>query len=214
MGRSRSVTFQGPAGRIEGILQEIEEGPPARVAIVCHPHPLGGGTMHTKVVHRAARALQLSGHRVLRFNFRGVGASEGTHGQGIGEQDDVRAALDWLDDLRPGLPATLAGFSFGSWVGLKVGAADPRADALIGIAPPANLFDYGFLEGCGKEKLFVHGTADTIAPLAAFERIFAGIAPPKKLVRIEGGSLLLAEHLDQVEAVLAEFARGLTSGAR
>ena len=214
MGRSRSVTFQGPAGRIEGILQEIEEGPPARVAIVCHPHPHGGGTMHTKVVHRAARALQLSGHRVLRFNFRGVGASEGTHAQGIGEQDDVRAALDWLGSLHAGLPATLAGFSFGSWVGLKVGAADPRVDALIGLAAPANLFDYGFLKGCGKAKLFVHGTADTIAPLAAFERIFAGIAPPKKLVRIEGGSHLLAEHLDQVEAVLAEFARGLTSGAR
>lgn len=212
MGESHRVEFRGPAGRIEGILQGREGAETPRLAVVCHPHPLAGGTMHTKVVHRAARALELSGHRVLRFNFRGVGASEGVHDHGRGEQEDVRAALDFLRALHPQRPVTLGGFSFGSWVGMRVGCASAAVNALVGIAPPANLFDFGFLARCPKPKLFIHGTADTLAPLDTFEEIYPAIDEPKRLVRIEGASHLLTEHLDAVEAAVRAFAESLGQG--
>lgn len=204
MGKTRFVTIDGPAGRIEGILQG--EGSAARIGVVCHPHPLAGGTMHTKVVHRAARALEKAGHCVLRFNFRGVGASEGVHDRGGGEQEDVRAALAWMRASMPGRPATLAGFSFGSWVGLRVGCADPGVDALIGIAAPANIFDFEFLRRCGKPKIFIHGTADRIAPLEDLEAIYGEAEGPKALVRLTGGTHLLVESLDPLEEAIVSFA--------
>jgi len=209
MGRSRAIEFPGPCGRLEAILQEGGTGPCRRGAVVCHPHPLGGGTLHTKVVHRTARALADSGHLVLRFNFRGVGASEGTHDRGIGEQDDARAALDHLEGLLPGAPITMAGFSFGSFVGLKVACGDPRVDALIGIALPVSLYDFGFLPQCHGAKLFLHGAADTLAPIRDFEAVYPAIAPPKEFVRLEGGSHLLTEHLDEVEAAIRAFSLAL-----
>jgi alpha/beta superfamily hydrolase len=209
MGHSRTIEVKGPAGRIEAILQGSDDDRPSRVAVVCHPHPLYGGTMHTKVVHRAAKALEESGHRVVRFNFRGVGLSEGVHDHGPGERDDASVVLDHVRALHPGLPATMAGFSFGSWVALSVGCADPGVDALIGIAPPVNLADFGFLAACPKPKLFIHGTADTIAPFDQFERFFGSIVEPKILDRIDGASHLLTEHLDQVEAAIRTFIAGL-----
>ncbi len=212
MGESRRVGFRGPAGTIEGILQGRGDDDAPRLAVVCHPHPLGGGTIHTKVVHRAARALELSGHLVLRFNFRGVGASEGVHDHGRGEQEDVRAALDFLLGLQPHRPVTLAGFSFGSWVGLRVGCTSPAVTALVGIAPPANIFDFGFLAHCPKPKLFIHGTADTLVPLDAFEEIYPLIDEPKRLVRIEGASHLLTEDLDALEAEVRAFGESLGRG--
>lgn len=212
MGTRRAIEIEGPAGRLEAIHQEASDPLARRAAVVCHPHPLHGGTMHTKVVHRAAKALAEAGHHVVRFNFRGVGASEGAYGQGIGEREDVRAALARLRSLHPGLPVTVAGFSFGSWVGLHVACEEEDVDALIGIAPPANLFDFSFLAGCRKTKLFIHGTADTIAPLAAFEPIYEEIPGPKGLVRIAGGSHLLVEHLDEVERAVGAFAGRLGAG--
>jgi alpha/beta superfamily hydrolase len=213
MGFSRPFTIAGPAGPLEGLIQGRADPPPSRVAVVCHPHPLGGGTLHTKVVHRAARALEASGHRVLRFNFRGVGASAGVHDRGGGEQEDVRAALAAIGALHPGLPATVAGFSFGAWVGLRVGADDPRVTALVGIAPPVNLYDFGFLTTCPKPKLVVHGTADAVAPFEALLDLYPKLAEPKLLVRLEGGSHLLTDHLDPVEAAILDFARGLPAAA-
>ena len=209
MGESRAIEFSGPAGRIEGILQGRPDDRALRSAIVCHPHPLGGGTMHTKVVHRAARALEASAHRVLRFNFRGVGRSEGVHDRGRGEQDDVGAALDYVAAIDRNAPVTMVGFSFGSFVGLAAGWDDPRVDALVGIAIPANLYDFSFPLSCPKPKLLIHGTGDMLAPLAALEEIYPSIAPPKTLVRLDGASHLLTERLDEVEEAVLSFGRSL-----
>jgi uncharacterized protein len=206
VGHTRAIDLAGPAGTLEAILHGRDDEPWRRVAVVCHPHPLYGGTMHTKVVHRAARVLEETGHRVLRFNFRGVGASRGVHDHGDGEMDDARAALDHVAALHPGLPATMAGFSFGSWVGLRAGCPDPRVDALIAIAPPVNLADFGFILGCAKPKLLIHGTADEIVPLAAVERLYPSIPDPKSFERVEGASHLFTEHLDEVEAAIRRFA--------
>ena len=168
--------------------------------------------MHTKAVHRTARALEEAGHLVLRFNFRGVGASAGAHDRGIGEQEDARAAIDWLASHTPELPVTMAGFSFGAWVGLLVGAGDRRVDALIALAAPVNLFDFSFLITCAKPKLFLHGTADTIAPLSALEALYPSISGPKALTRLEGAAHLLTRHLEEVARAIDEFARALPSG--
>lgn len=209
MGKTRFVTFDGPAGRLEGILQG--EGPESirRLAVVCHPHPLGGGTMHTKVVHRTARALERSGHCVLRFNFRGVGASEGRHDRGEGERDDLKAAVAWLREAHPGHAMTVAGFSFGSWVGLRVGCFDADVDALVGIALPVTMFDFEFLTGCAKRRLFLHGTADELISFTAFRGFYDRLAGPKDLVTLEGGSHLLTDHLDEVEGAVVAFGEGL-----
>jgi len=209
MGFSRHVEFAGPTGRIEAILHGRDEDRPLRVAVVCHPHPLAGGTMHTKVVHRTARTLEEAGHRVVRFNFRGVGASAGTHDRGVGEQDDARSAIDYITALHPGLPVIMAGFSFGSWVGLRVGAADPRVKALVGIALPVGMVDFDFIGECRKPKLIVHGSADTIAPFASLEALYPSIAEPKTLHRIEGADHFFTERLDEVEGAIRKFVSAL-----
>lgn len=213
MGHSRAIEFEGPAGRLEGILQGGADAPPRRLAVVCHPLPTAGGTMHTKVVHRAARALEETGHLVLRFNFRGVGSSEGRWDGGRGEREDARAAIAWLASRHPALPLTAAGFSFGSWIGLAAGCMEPRTDALIAIAPPVRLFDYTFLERRGRPLLIVHGTDDTIAPIADLEAFAPRLEPPVEIVRIPGGSHLLTGHLDAVGAAIRSFAASLPPAA-
>lgn len=132
-------------------------------AIVCHPHPLHGGTMHTKAVYRAAQGLNDAGLVSLRFNFRGVGLSTGSHDEGIGERDDLRAAIDWIEKEFPHLPLVVGGFSFGSMVGLSVGAEDDRVIGLLGLGLPVNLderYDYGYLTHAGKPVLVVQGEND------------------------------------------------------
>jgi hypothetical protein len=165
--------------------------------------------MHSKVVHRAARALRGTGHAVLRFNFRGVGVSEGAHDGGAGEREDLRAAIGWLRGRHHGLPITVAGFSFGSWVGLSVGCAEPGVDALVGIAVPAGLYDFGFLRACAKPRLFIHGTADDLAPLASFEAVYRQLPEPKRLVRLRDGTHMLLDHLDELESAVAAWAATL-----
>ena len=146
-------------GRLEAIIKESSDQSTG-VALVCHPHPLGGGTMHNKVVFRAAAALQEAGFVTLRFNFRGVGQSTGEHDEGRGELDDVRAALNYLASNYPGSKILLCWFSFGARVGLEVGIADDRVNYLIGIGTPLNRYDFGFLERCLKPLLLVHGERD------------------------------------------------------
>lgn len=182
--RLRTVDdLRGPAGALEALLNEGAADAPY-TALVCHPHPLGGGTLHNKVVYHAMKALNSLGLPVLRFNFRGTGLSAGAHDEGRGEQDDVRAALDWLESAYH-LPVLFAGFSFGAWVGLRACCGDERVRGLIALGLPVQAegrsYDYEFLAGCGQPKLFISGTRDQYGPVKAVEAAFALAAEPKEL---------------------------------
>src|SRR5215467_1707076 len=147
---SRHLFLDGPAGRLEAILWRPAGATPHMAAVVCHPHPLFAGTMHNKVVYHAAKSLDALGLAVLRFNFRGAGKSEGKHDRGEGERGDVKAALDFLSAEFASAPLLLAGFSFGCWVGLRVGGEDTRVTSLIGLGAPVNSADFSYLQQCAK----------------------------------------------------------------
>jgi alpha/beta superfamily hydrolase len=186
--------LRSPAGRLEAVLNTGRDDAPY-AALVCHPHPLGGGTMHNKVVYHAMKALTSFGLPVVRFNFRGVGLSEGTFDEGKGEQDDVRAVLNWIDDnLRR--PILFAGFSFGSHVGLRACCGDPRVKGLIGLGLPVHAegrdYTYGFLTQCLQPKLFISGDHDAYGPRDQVQRVFETAVEPKRLIWVEG-----AEHFFQ-----------------
>ena len=156
-----NLFIPAPHGQLEAILKEPRDVTvPRAAALVLHPHPLHGGTMHNKVVFRAARALNEAGLVTLRLNFRGTGQSTGTHDYARGEQTDARVGLDYLTHAYPNLPLLLAGFSFGARVGLEVGANDQRVAALIGIGTPVNMYDFTFLRPARKPLLLVHGERD------------------------------------------------------
>jgi uncharacterized protein len=198
----RSFFITGPAGRLEAMLWTSAAAHPDFVAVVCHPHPLHGGTMHNKVVYQAAKALHDFGAPVLRFNFRGAGLSEGTHDEGLGEQDDVRAALDYLADDFPGKPVLLAGFSFGSWVGLREGCGDSRVSKLIGLGLPVDNIDVTYLRACAKPKLLIQGGNDQFGSRENIERLFATLPEPKRLVIVDGADHFFTGHLDQIGAAI------------
>jgi hypothetical protein len=178
---------------------------PRHVALVCHPHPLFGGTMHNKVVFRAAKAALFSGLPTLRFNFRGAGHSAGTFTGGDGERDDVRAALDYLTAHFPGLPVCLMGFSFGSWVGLEVGAADARVSTLVGLGIPVNSSSFDFLRGVRKPKLILQGTRDEFGSVALVSELYDSLAEPKQIHWVQGADHFFAGKLDEVQEVLQQF---------
>ena len=204
------VNIPTSIGSLEGILKPEEEGSrPTYVGLVCHLHPLYGGTMHNKVVFQVARALQEQNIPALRFNFRGVGHSSGVYDEGRGEMDDVRFALEFLSRRYPGTPAIIAGFSFGSWVGLRVGAGDDRVQALIGLGTPARMFDSNTLQGCHKPKLFIHGTADDQASYELMQAWFETIPAPKRLVSIEGANHFFQERLTEVQDLVVDFVQSL-----
>ncbi len=198
---SRNLFLEGPAGRLEAILWK-PPGPARLAALVCHPHPLFGGTMHNKVVYQAAKSLDSLGLPVLRFNFRSAGLSAGTHDRGGGEQEDVKAALDFLAAEFPGLPLLLAGFSFGSWVGLRVGCADERVQGLIGIGTPVNSSDFSYLRNCDKPKLFVHGANDEHGNVAKLEQLVESLPGDNRLVVVPDAEHFFVGKLDQVDAAI------------
>jgi alpha/beta superfamily hydrolase len=179
--------------------------PPRRVAVVCHPHPLFGGTMHNKVVFRVAKAAILSGLPTLRFNFRGAGHSVGTFAGGAGEREDVRAAIDYLAAHYPGLPVCLAGFSFGAWVGLEVGATDARVSTLVGLGVPVSTASFDFLRDVRKPKLIIQGTRDEFGSVAQVSELYDSLAEPKKIHWVESADHFFAGKLDEVQQVLQEF---------
>jgi alpha/beta superfamily hydrolase len=204
----RSVdNLRGPAGRIEALLNAGQPEAPY-AAVVCHPHPLFGGTMHNKVVYHAMKALQAYGLPVLRFNFRGAGLSEGTHDNGHGERDDLRAALDWLHQ-EYGRPILFAGFSFGASVGLRVCCGDPRVKGIAALGLPVRAggreYHYSFLAGCLQPKLFISGTNDEYGPQAEVEAAVATAAPPAKLVMVPGADHFFAGKLEPVQRALSEW---------
>jgi alpha/beta superfamily hydrolase len=200
------VNIPTPTGYLEGILKPEEDGiVPRYAALVCHPHPLGGGTMHNKVVFKVAQAVQALGMPALRFNFRGVGHSTGTYDEGRGEMDDVRYALEFLSRRYPGLPVLLAGFSFGAYVGLRVAAADDRVQAMIGLGVPARMFDGDYLQNSHKPKLIIQGTNDELAPYDLAVQWFEHLPAPKSMIAVEGADHFFQGHLDEVQAILTSF---------
>lgn len=205
--RIESHFIDGPAGRLEALLEEPDDAPPIEACLVCHPHPLGGGTMQNKVVHRIARALRTSGRVVLRFNFRGVGRSAGEHAHGVGEVDDARAALAWLRGRYPELPYSLAGFSFGSRMILTLGCGLRDPAKLIAVGFPTNR-QLPFLSACGLPKVFISSTHDQYAPRAELDELFAGFAQPKQLVFVEAQDHFFAGALDELEAAVRAAALG------
>ena len=195
-----------PTGHLEGILKPEEAGVvPHYAALVCHLHPLGGGTMHNKVVFKVAQTLQIFGMPALRFNFRGVGHSTGTYDEGRGEMDDVRYALEFLSHRYPGLPILLSGFSFGAYVGLRVAAIDDRVQAMIGLGTPARMFYDEYLNESQKPKLFIHGTNDKLAPYDLLLQWLERVAAPKILVTVEGADHFFQGRLDEVQAAITDF---------
>ena len=208
----RSFFLDGPAGRLEALLNAGEMDA-SHAAVVCHPHPLFGGTLHNKVVFHTMKALNSFGFPVLRFNFRGTGLSEGEHDHGNGEVDDVRTALDWLDSEYH-LPLIFAGFSFGAAAGLRASCPDERVKALIGVGTPVvpvaggseepRVYSYEFLRNCVKPKLFISGARDQYGPRAKLETLVASVPEPKKLVLIEAGDHFFEGRLRELrEAVQA-----------
>jgi alpha/beta superfamily hydrolase len=214
----------GPAGRLEALLEEpatarevsadglLTTPHPTglRAAVVfAHPHTEYGGTMHTKVVFRVAKALSRIGCAVLRFNFRGAGASVGSCTDGPGEMDDFRAALDFMHERYPGAPLWSGGMSFGSWVALKVGAKDPRVSTLVGIAAPVSRYDFEAVERSTKPKFFIHGERDELCPLKEMREFYARSAEPKELVVIDGADHLfdgkVGEVADAIEDLLEDW---------
>ena len=194
-----------PHGRLEAILKPPRDESIRGVALVLHPHPLGGGTMHNKVVFRAAAALNEAGLVTLRFNFRGVGQSTGTHDEGYGERDDVRGGLDYLAENYPGQEITLCGFSFGARVGLEVGIDDDRVTRLISIGTPIDKYDFGFLTACRKSILFVHGEHDEFGRLDLLRKLIARIEAPKKLAVIKAAGHFFDDQLDELKRVIREW---------
>jgi hypothetical protein len=180
---------------------------PRFAAVVCHPHPLQGGTMHNKVVFRAAKAARLAGLPTLRFNFRGVGKSTGSFSAGIGEREDVTAALDFLGTRFPALPVCLIGYSFGASVGLRVGANDPRVVALVGLGVPVSSTNMDFLRGVLKPKLIIQGTRDQFGSRAQVESFYGMLAEPKQLYWVQNADHFFMGKLEEVQRAIREFLR-------
>jgi alpha/beta superfamily hydrolase len=201
----RTFFLEGPAGRLEALLNSGVENA-THAALVCHPHPLHGGTMHNKVVFHAMKALNSFGFPVLRFNFRGTGLSHDRHDEGTGEAEDVRSALDWLDNEFH-LPIIFAGFSFGAAVGLQPACPDERVKAVIGLGVPVSpveqrTYDLGVLNSCTKPKLFVSGSRDQFGPRHRLEELVNAIPEPKKLIIIDSGDHFFEGRLREMrEAV-------------
>lgn len=204
----------GPAGRLESLLDE-PEGAPRAAVVFAHPHPQFGGTMHTKVVYQGAKGLTRTGCAVLRFNFRGVGQSAGAFDQGDGEKADFTAALDYMSARYPGVKLWAAGFSFGAWVALEVGAQDDRVSALIGIAPPVatsisgHAYTFERTLASTKPKFFVQGEADEVCPLEGMWAFYGKLQEPRELVVVDGANHLFegqaAEVGEALEDLLGDF---------
>jgi alpha/beta superfamily hydrolase len=200
-----NLFIAAPHGRLEAILKEPRAETSRGVALVLHPHPLGGGTMHNKVVFRAAAALNDAGLITLRINFRGVGQSSGEHDEGRGETEDVRTGLDYLATNYPDHEITLCGFSFGARVGLEVGIPDPRVKKLISIGTPVDKYDFEFLQKCRKPILFVHGEHDEYGNLQRLRDLVNKLEAPAKLEVIKGAGHFFDDQLNELKRVITEW---------
>jgi uncharacterized protein len=200
--RIESLFIDGPAGKLEALLEEPEDQDPRHAVLVCHPHPQHGGTMHNKVVYRIARGMRRAGAVVLRFNYRGVNLSEGSYDNGIGEVEDARAALALLRSRYPELPFSLAGFSFGSRIILKLGCETDGVSGLIAVGFPANLSDSQSLGNCPVPRVFIVSRQDQFCAVPSMEAYFAALPEPKELIWIEAEDHFFSGALDEFENVI------------
>jgi alpha/beta superfamily hydrolase len=198
------VTFPVGNMTLEGLFWAPTH-PPQVGVVLCHPHPLYGGEMHNNVVWALAEALQQADMATLRFNFRGVGRSGGTHDQGNGEADDVAAAVTYLLSRVAVATVAVAGYSFGSMVGLRAGVTDTRVHKLIGVALPVGMRDASFLLPCPKPKLLISGDHDNVSPLAVLQELLAKLPAPKALITINGADHFFRGLEGEVARAAVEF---------
>ena len=202
----RHVDVYGSAGRLEALYRDLQD--PAAIAVVCHPHPLGGGTLHNKVVFRAARGLESANVATLRFNFRGVGASGGRHEDGVGELDDVNAAIEWAKRKLPGKKLIVGGFSFGGWVASRAACERPDVDAVFLIGTPINKYDFSYLRHCEKPMLFIHGTQDEHGDVAKLEKLVPQVRNAESVI-ITGADHFFTKQLEGLEETIRGWAEEL-----
>jgi alpha/beta superfamily hydrolase len=209
----REEKISVPCGgiQLEGLLSVQEAFSIKGGVILCHPHPLYGGDMDNTVVAVGIEAASQEGLSTLRFNFRGVGESGGSYGEGMGEREDVKAVIDyfsaWLKDSN--IPMILLGYSFGAWAGMPVAVEDPRIKGMVAISPPLELYDFGFLKGCKKKKLLVAGNQDDYCPAARLQEFYEHLDEPKALAIIEGADHFYSLHDSALIKPLREFFRNI-----
>ncbi len=199
--RSEMVFIPGPEGELEGIYSYVSKKV-THLAVLCHPHPLYGGTMHNKVIYSIAMALNQIGFATVRFNFRGVGRSSGSFNHGIGEQRDVESVIDHYYRLYPDAVMVLGGFSFGAKVGLLASSRDERISAVIGTGVTVDVADFSFLYDYDKPKLIIQGTHDQYGSVNALREWFAGLSEPKKLNLIDGAVHLFDGKLTELKSAI------------
>ena len=203
------VIINGPEGRIEGRYHHARGGT-APMAVVLHPHPLHGGTMNNKVVYSLYHAFVRHGFSALRFNFRGVGRSQGTFDRGEGELSDAAAALDWLQSYNVNTRSCwIGGFSFGAWIGMQLLMRRPEIDGFIAVAPPANLYDFSFLAPCPSSGLIVHGERDTVTPTEAVAKLVTKLSQQRGIVidyhAVESSDHFFTQHMDEFDQVCEAY---------
>ncbi len=212
LSRLQPVMLPGPAGLLEGLLQERGARDHALAALVCHPHPLYGGTLHNKVAHRIASVLHGLDAAVLRFNFRGVGRSQGRFDRGEGELEDARAALAFLRERYPAARLWVAGFSFGAWVAARLAASAPGVERMVLVAPPVKTASFEVLRTSTVSKLVLQGTRDYVCPLEALEREVPTWAKPKELIRVAGATHFFDRQLGALAQAMDQGLSGPAKG--
>lgn len=205
--RIETFFFAGPAGRLEALLEEPEDTTALEAALVCHPHPLHGGTLHNKVVYRMARGLRRSGCVVLRFNYRGVNLSEGKYDHGVGELEDARTALTELRSRYPELPLLAGGFSFGSRIALQLSRADPGIQRVLAVGFPTKYPNREYVYEVSAPKHFVQSTHDEFGPRSEFTAFYESLPQPKHLDWVEAADHFFKDNLDGYEAVVERIGR-------
>lgn len=205
----RQVDLYGPAGRLEALYRELQD--PAAVAVVCHPLPTGGGTLHNKVVFRTARGLENANVATLRFNFRGVGISGGKFDNGEGEQDDVTAAIEWVKRKHPDKKLFVGGFSFGAWVATRVACERTDVDAMFLVGTPVNKYDFSYLRSCERPMLFIHGTQDEHGDVNKVDKLVQSVRNAES-VTVTGADHFFTKQLEAVEETIRGWAEEIISG--
>ena len=206
----RHVDLYSPAGKLEALYRELQD--PAGVAVVCHPLTTEGGTLHNKVVFRAARGLEAANVATLRFNFRGAGVSGGKFDAGEGEQEDVAAAIEWVKKKHPGKKLFVGGFSFGSWVSSRVACELPEVDAIFLIGTPVNKYDFGYLRHCERPMLFIHGTQDEHGDVGKLEKLIPQVRNAESVI-ITGADHFFTKQLEALEETIRNWAEEVLESA-